>query len=152
MTLDQAKNAVLNAGYEIAAEARLPNGTGCQLRLKSGQCVNVFDTGNYNVQGKDPGGAVKNLLAGAAAGKPAGRKVFVVYGRDEQALAQLEVMLRRWDLEPLILRRLPSEGKTVIEKLEHYQEGVDFGVVLGACAAGVRGTPAVCVVTHGVGA
>ncbi len=39
-------------------------------------------------------------------------------------------MLRRWRLEPLILRRLPSGGKTIIEKLDHYQHGADFGVVL----------------------
>ena len=39
-------------------------------------------------------------------------------------------MLRRWGLVPLILNRLPSGGHTVIEKLEHYQKDVAFGVVL----------------------
>lgn len=40
-------------------------------------------------------------------------------------------MLRRWDLDPLILDQLPSEGRTVIEKLEKYtQSDVVFGVVL----------------------
>ena len=109
---------------------RLPNGLGSHVILKSGQIVNVYDSGKHSVQGKDPDGAVKKLLSDLAAGKTAGRKVFVVYGHDEPALAQLEGMLRRWGLEPLILRRLPSEGQTVIEKLEHYQQDVDFGVVL----------------------
>ena len=130
MTRDEARNVLRNASYMIIGEKRLPNDTGCQLTLKSGQRVNVFDSGKHSVQGKDPDGAVKRLLDDAATGRTAGRKVFIVYGHDEQALAQLEAMLRRWHLEPLILRRLPSEGKTVIEKLEHYQEGVDFGVVL----------------------
>lgn len=39
-------------------------------------------------------------------------------------------MLRRWGLEPLILDQLPSEGQTIIEKLERYTGRVDFAVVL----------------------
>ena len=126
--IDQAKNALLGAGHTIEEEVRLPNGSGWKLTLGAGQSVNVYDSGKYHVGGQGPD-EVQRLLDNAA-GKAAGRKVFVVYGHDETALTQLEVMLRRWHLEPLILSRLPSEGKTVIEKLEHYQEGVDFGVVL----------------------
>jgi predicted nucleotide-binding protein len=57
-------------------------------------------------------------------------KVFVVYGHDETARNQLEAMLRRWKLEPLILDQLPSEGQTIIEKLEKYTAEVRFAVVL----------------------
>lgn len=57
-------------------------------------------------------------------------KVFVVYGHDEQARARLDAMLRRWGLEPLILDQLPSEGQTIIEKLEKYTGEAKFGVVL----------------------
>jgi predicted nucleotide-binding protein len=39
-------------------------------------------------------------------------------------------MLRRWGLEPLILDQLPSEGQTIIEKLESYTSEVNFAVVL----------------------
>jgi predicted nucleotide-binding protein len=39
-------------------------------------------------------------------------------------------MLRRWKLEPLILDQLPSEGQTIIEKLEKYTADVKFAVVL----------------------
>jgi predicted nucleotide-binding protein len=39
-------------------------------------------------------------------------------------------MLRRWGLQPLILDQLPSEGQTIIEKLESYTGQVQFGVVL----------------------
>jgi predicted nucleotide-binding protein len=39
-------------------------------------------------------------------------------------------MLRRWGLEPLILDQLPSEGQTIIEKLENYADQVGFAVVL----------------------
>ena len=128
MTVDEAKNALLKAGHAIKGEVRLPNGTGWKLTLGGDQIVNVYDSGKHHVGGKNPD-AVRDLL-GTGAGRPAGRKVFVVYGHDETALTQLEAMLHRWDLEPLVLLRLPSEGKTVIEKLERYQEDVDFGVVL----------------------
>ena len=39
-------------------------------------------------------------------------------------------MLRRWDLEPLILDQLVSSGQTIIEKLEEYTSQVNFGIVL----------------------
>ena len=58
------------------------------------------------------------------------KKVFVVYGHDESARTQLDAMLRRWGLEPIILDQLPSKGQTIIEKLEDYTEDVGFGVVL----------------------
>lgn len=58
------------------------------------------------------------------------RKVFIVYGHDLNVRSQLEAMLRRWGLEPLILDQLPSEGQTVIEKLEHNTNEVGFGIIL----------------------
>lgn len=58
------------------------------------------------------------------------KKVFVVYGHDLDSRHQLEAMLRRWDLDPIILDQLPSEGATLIEKLENYYLNVGFGVVL----------------------
>lgn len=39
-------------------------------------------------------------------------------------------MLRRWDLEPLILDQLVSSGQTIIEKLEEYTSQANFGIVL----------------------
>lgn len=61
---------------------------------------------------------------------PGPRKVFVVYGHDETARTSLEAMLRRWDLEPLILDQLTSGGQTIIEKLESVRREASFAVVL----------------------
>lgn len=61
---------------------------------------------------------------------PGPRKVFVVYGHDERARTSLEAMLRRWDLEPLILDQLTSGGQTIIEKLENVRKDASFAVVL----------------------
>jgi predicted nucleotide-binding protein len=60
----------------------------------------------------------------------ASRKVFVVYGHDQKARTELEAMLRRWELEPLILDQLTSGGQTIIEKLESVRREANFAVVL----------------------
>ena len=136
MEVLEARTILEAAGFEIGTEKRLPNKTGTQLRLKNGAIVNIFDKGTYNVQGKN-----KDVVEAALQGAPTvvaegggkytvKRKVFVVYGHDQTSRTQLEAMLRRWGLEPLILDQLPTEGQTVIEKLEAAIAEADFGVVL----------------------
>lgn len=134
MDVATAKALLAQKGYSVKEESRLGNDTGTQLRFQSGQIVNVFDSGSFNVQGKNPGD-IKALLDGAtgaasASGNSGSRKAFVVYGHDGPAKTELEAMLRRWNIEPLILDQLPSGGMTIIEKLEQYQDNVAFGVVL----------------------
>jgi len=74
----------------------------------------------------------KLVAARTEAAPQPSRRVFVVYGHDANARTQLEAMLRRWRLEPVILDQLPSEGQTLIEKLEKFSsDEVGFAVVLG---------------------
>ncbi|MBB3147746.1 putative nucleotide-binding protein [Phyllobacterium trifolii] len=96
-------------------------------------------TGTVSIQGKSPGKEDieaafdgEQPVAAPTVAKPDGpsKKVFVVYGHDEAARTQLDAMLRRWGLEPVILDQLPSKGQTIIEKLEDYTEDVGFGVIL----------------------
>ena len=136
MDLDEVHRLLVEAGLKIATEQRLGNETGTQLRLVNKAIVNVFDNGTVSFQGRNTD-AVKAALgpAGSAAAEAATkyavkRKVFVVYGHDKTCRDQLEAMLRRWGLEPLILDQLPTEGQTVIEKLEAAMADADFGVVL----------------------
>ena len=131
MKVEEAKALLQSAQLPVSSETRLPNGTGTQLKLENGAIVNVYDSGKFNIQGK------KQEIVNAALGAPlpaeqeaVNTKVFVVYGHDENARNELEVMLRRWGLEPLILDQLPSEGQTIIEKLEKYTAEGNFAVVL----------------------
>ena len=39
-------------------------------------------------------------------------------------------MLRRWDLDPIILDQQASGGQTIIEKLEEYSSEVGYAIVL----------------------
>lgn len=110
---------------------------GKQIKLKNGAIVNVFNTGKYSVQGKNAAEVKARIDTGemvekeSAASLPEqSRKIFVVYGHDEELKLELETLLRRWGLEPLILDKLPSGGQTVIEKLEGHIHTATYGIVL----------------------
>ncbi len=133
MDLTLAKELLTKAGFEIKSEDRLSNSTGTQLRFANGAIVSIYDKGTVNVQGKlqEEVKAILSISEPTETGEPqVSNEVFIVYGHDEGCRNQLEVMLRRWGLEPLILDQLPSEGQTVIEKLEKYISVVNFAIVL----------------------
>ena len=131
MNLDEVKSKLKASGHRIEREDRLANNSGTQLRLENGAIVNVYDSGRVHCQGKNQE-EVSALFGGTPCSIPAAKsdKIFVVYGHDTTAREQLELLLRRWDLEPVILDQLPSEGQTIIEKLENYTDQVGFAVVL----------------------
>ena len=56
-------------------------------------------------------------------------RVFIVYGHDTESREQLELILRRLRLEPIVLQNLPTAGDTLIEKLEALTSA-DFACVL----------------------
>lgn len=136
MLVDDVLKKLEAQGMTLKDRKRNGNDTGYQLRFTKGEVVSVFDNGTVLAQGKNAGLTREILGISSTQTSPTGqqkasRKVFVVYGHDTTAKTQLEAMLRRWDLDPLILDQLPSEGQTVIEKLEKYtQSDVGFAVVL----------------------
>lgn len=116
--------------YEIKEEKETSNAN--QLKLENGAVINVFKNGNYNVQGKNNVEVKEHLERCIGAGKKLdkNKKVFIVYGHDEKARTELENILRRWELEPVILDKLASGGKTIIEKLESQLPEIGYGIVL----------------------
>lgn len=106
---------------------------GRQFRFDDGAILIAYNTGALVWQGKketptvvrvkkliggnEPPRIVAGREADAAANK-ANNKVFVVYGHDTNAREQLELLLRRMKLEPVILQNIPIAGDTIIEKLE----------------------------------
>lgn len=135
--MEEIKSKLAEAGLSIITEKDL-SGNGTQLALSNGSKVNIYHTGTVQVQGKNAD-ETRQILSMqvnepqatyAATKKSVKSEVFVVYGHDDDARTQLEAMLRRWNIKPLILDQLPSEGQTIIEKLEKYTTTVDFCVVL----------------------
>lgn len=60
-----------------------------------------------------------------AAARPHMNRVFVVHGHDESAREAVARFLERLGIEAIILHEQATEGRTIIEKLEHYAD-VDF--------------------------
>ena len=126
MTYEEIKKKI-EACTDLSIIEEKDTGNSKQLRLSNGAIINCFRTGTHNVQGKNQQ-QVKDILDGKVTA--GGRKVFVVYGHDEIARTQLEAMLRRWDLDPIILDQQASGGQTIIEKLEEYSADVGYAIVL----------------------
>jgi predicted nucleotide-binding protein len=116
--------------YVIREQKEIANGD--QIKLENGAVINVFKNGNYNVQGKNNAEVKAHLdrCTGAGGKVSKNKKVFIVYGHDEKARTELENILRRWGLEPVILDKLASGGKTIIEKLESQMPEIGYGIVL----------------------
>lgn len=57
------------------------------------------------------------------------KKVFIVHGHDHHLLQEVELLLRRIGLEPIILMNEANAGRTIIEKIEDLSD-VGFGIVL----------------------
>ncbi|MFZ5579427.1 MAG: TIR domain-containing protein [Pseudomonadota bacterium] len=136
MKREEVLGILQDNGFVLDEEKSIPYGV--QFLFRNGSKVSVFDKGTVTPQGQHieqvkellglaaPNGTPKTSVTTVAARK----KVFVVYGHEPDTRAQLEAMLRRWDLEPLILDQLPSEGQTIIEKLEKHTNEANFCVVL----------------------
>ncbi|SFP83415.1 Predicted nucleotide-binding protein containing TIR-like domain [Butyrivibrio proteoclasticus] len=128
MTRDYVASLLNQNNIKIEEEKRMNNDLGVVLKTYEGCLINIYDTGKVNCQGKNKD-RVESLLKSPAT-VTNNRKVFVVYGHDMIARTQLEAMLRRWDMEPLIIDQLVSSGNTIIEKLEEYTDKVNLGIVL----------------------
>ena len=123
------KNEILsklnNSKIEVLEEKEISNGK--QLVLSNGAKINIFKNGNFNVQGKNSKETESLLKSTKLVNN---KKIFVVYGHDEIAKIQLEALLRRWELEPIILDQQVSQGQTIIEKLEECSSDVNYAIVL----------------------
>ena len=127
MTYEALLNKIQsNSKFTIASQKDLPSGK--QIKFNNGAIVNWFNTERITYQGKNLD-EVKTYIENDAK-TPIGNKVFVVYGHDDIAKTQLEAMLRRWELNPIILDQIASEGKTIIEKLEDNSKDVHYAIVL----------------------
>jgi predicted nucleotide-binding protein len=106
-------------------EKAIQNGT--QFRCRDGEIFSVYKTGAVVCGGKitELSKLIEKQSQGDKAMVPAAQPapadaIFVVYGHDKQARDDLELLLRRMGLNPVIFANLPAEGETIIEKLEAY--------------------------------
>jgi predicted nucleotide-binding protein len=58
------------------------------------------------------------------------KDIFIVHGRDDQAKAEVTLLIHRAGLNPVVLHEKPNSGRTIIEKFEKYGGSAGFAVVL----------------------
>lgn len=134
MTPDELKDYLRQTGT-VFEEREIQ--AGIQLRCtRGGEVFNVYRTGRATVGGTrtDLSGVIQawinsgarpaetispTPLATAVVGG-AQKTVFIVHGHDTIARDALELQIRRFGLNPIILQSLPASGDTIIEKLEQY--------------------------------
>ena len=142
---DELNAAMTSHGLVISEIKDIQHGK--QASLSEGTKVNWYTSGKVVVQGKDSDekrlaisvvneGAIKKKTK-ASVEHPAAPsaeavqepKVFVVYGHDTEARDQLELMLLRMNIKPVILGNMAPDGKTIIEALIANTD-VPYAVVL----------------------
>lgn len=142
--LEDLKSKIASHGLAISNLKEIQHGQ--QIILSEGTRANWYTSGKVVIQGKDS--EEKNLLTsvvnsgaepaspapvakegGAPAGSVMEPKVFVVYGHDTDARDQLELMLLRMNIKPVILGNMAPDGKTIIEALMANTD-VPYAVVL----------------------
>jgi predicted nucleotide-binding protein len=57
-------------------------------------------------------------------------EIFIVHGRDTPAKHEVELLVERAGLKPVILHRQPNEGRTIIEKFEDHGGAAGFAIVV----------------------
>jgi predicted nucleotide-binding protein len=148
MTPDELRELLNERGVVYSEK---PVQHGIKFDCKAGETFNVFDTGKMSFQRKRDtplAQEIRNIYEGttAAVERPreagaaplpvapqATHPVFIVYGHDTAARDQLELILRRMRVDPIILGNLAAAGDTIIEKLERYlgeHGNVGFACVL----------------------
>ncbi len=57
-------------------------------------------------------------------------EIFIVHGRDTPAEHEVELLVKRVGLKPIVLHRMPNGGRSIIEKFEVHGGGAGFAIVL----------------------
>jgi predicted nucleotide-binding protein len=143
-TKETVVKELVKSGSAVLFETEIDHGV--QLTTAEGTILCVYNTGTVVVQGKksDERDVMQKIFKGApakggppqkAATIPAAiaaispKKVFIVYGHDTASRNDLELIMLRLDLQPIILSNMVPKGQTIIEALDEHSE-VHCAVVL----------------------
>lgn len=114
-----------NKALAIISEKDIPSGK--QITVSNGTILTCYNKGTIQYQGKNIE-ETRAFLGETTSCK--NNKIFIVYGHDKDAKNQLELLLRRWGLDPILLDQQASKGNTIIEKLEECTNDVGYAIVL----------------------
>lgn len=135
--IDDLEHALKDNGLFVESTREIQHGN--QIILKKGTKVSCYKTGKTIVQGGDKEErelAEKIINSYSSPNKskndimpPQDMKVFVVYGHDSQARKDLELLLLRMNIKPVILANMTPSGQTIIEALIE-NTNVPYAIIL----------------------
>lgn len=117
----------------LVSEEPLNKGSDMKLIFENGVVIIIYHTGKYVIQGKVEPSESKTLKIALDEYMKEldDSKIFIVYGHDKSSRDNLELMLRKWGLKPVILEEVVTVGsQTIIEKLEEQIHGCSYGIVI----------------------
>lgn len=117
----------------LISEELLNKGSDIKLIFDNGVVIIIYHTGNYVIQGKVEPGESKTIKTALDEyiKEVDDNKIFIVYGHDKSSRDNLNLMLRKWGLRPVILEEVVTMGsQTIIEKLEEQIHGCSYGIVI----------------------
>lgn len=82
------------------------------------------------IQERDHYGNESDLISDTKTRIYNNEKVFIVHGRDDSKKLEVEKLIYKIGLTPIILSDQSNKGQTIIEKFENHTEQVDFAVIL----------------------
>lgn len=129
MNIDSVVSVLKNAGYSVEEPKRY-SFYAYRIKLDNGVTVFCGDKGSIWYKGNKENMSVVSSTIDSCYKKTDNNKVFIVYGRDLQAKQDLEAMIESFGVEPLAIDNLPTQGLTIIEKLEKYIADANYGIVL----------------------
>lgn len=101
---------------------------------KNRTVINCYTNGTISTQGKNNQedlDKLKTILNNDFATEDdKNKKVFIVHGHDENSLNELQVILYKFGLNPVVNKERASQGKTLIESLIDDMRECVFGIVL----------------------
>lgn len=108
-------------------------GRNIKLMFDNEVVILVFPSGKILVQGKI-GDEEKKVLHQDLLSyikEKSNNKIFIVYGHDRISRNELELLLLKWGLKPVVLEDIVNNGsQTIIEKLENQLEDCSYGIVI----------------------
>jgi len=120
---------LMKAGYKVVDEKPYKGPAGYRLKIKQGSAVFCMNNGKIFAIGKLKGSLTK-LIDDNRMMLSDNDAVFVAFGHDRAAKEELLQLLQDHHLTPIIIDKLPTDGRTIVEQLEHYIPKAYYGIVL----------------------
>jgi predicted nucleotide-binding protein len=123
LNADSLATELVQQGFEVATKGNYADAFELAKR-KFLQALTITLASSKIATPSQGGSSMPNTKSGQFS-----KNVFVVHGHDHEFKAQVEIFLGELGFKPIVLHRMPDEGRTIIEKFEKHSD-VGFVFIL----------------------